>query len=151
MRRGEELRHHILLKAKDVFLELGFKRASMDAIAERADTTKRTLYAHFENKEQLFLALIDVLGDLLRQKVKSPSDYADDPVEAMVLFCGRFQRMLVWGPAVRMCRLFTARGRVFPRGSSARLRGCVRGCATTHGGVPAEALRSVSKGGDAGR
>ena len=118
MRRGEEVRHHILLKAKDVFLELGFKRASMDAIAERADTTKRTLYAHFQNKEQLFLALIDVLGDLLRQKVKSPSDHADDPVEAMVLFCGRFQKMLVWGPAVRMCRVFTAEAEYFPEGAA---------------------------------
>jgi AcrR family transcriptional regulator len=118
MRRGEELRHHILLKAKDVFLELGFRRATMDAIAERADTTKRTLYAHFQNKEQLFLALIDVVGDLLHQKVKSPSDYADDPIEALVLFCGRFQRMLVWGPAVRMCRLFTAEAEYFPEGAA---------------------------------
>lgn len=118
MRRGEELRHHILLKAKDVFLELGFKRASMDAIAERADTTKRTLYAHFENKEQLFLAMIDLMSHLLRDKLKGPSDYADDPIEAMVLFCGRFQKILVWGPAVRMCRLFTAEAEYFPEGAA---------------------------------
>jgi AcrR family transcriptional regulator len=118
MQRGEELRHHILLRAKDVFLELGFKRASMDAIAERADTTKRTLYAHFENKEHLFLAVIDLLGGLLREKLKSPSDYADDPLDAVVLFCGRFQKILAWGPAVRMCRLFITEAEHFPEGAA---------------------------------
>ena len=118
MRRGEELRHHILFSAKDVFLELGFERASMDAIASRADTTKRTLYAHFENKEQLFLAVIDLARDLLGEKLKNPSDYADDPAQALVLFCGRFQKILTWGPAVRMYRLFSAEAERFPEGAA---------------------------------
>jgi AcrR family transcriptional regulator len=118
MVRGEALRHHILLKAKDVFLELGFNGASMDAIAERAGTTKRTLYAHFENKEQLFLAVIDQVSNLLRQKLKAPSDYGADPIEALVSFCGRFQKILVWGPAVRLCRLFTAEAEHFPEGAA---------------------------------
>jgi AcrR family transcriptional regulator len=117
MRRGTELRNHILLSAKEVFLELGFQRASMDAIAARADTTKRTLYAHFENKEQLFLAMIELVGDLLAGKLKDPSDYAEDPIDALVLFCGRFQGVLVWGPAVRLYRLFTAETERFPEGA----------------------------------
>ena len=32
-RRGEELRRHILFVAKDVFLETGYERASMDTVA----------------------------------------------------------------------------------------------------------------------
>jgi hypothetical protein len=32
--------------AKDVFLETGYERASMDAVAARAGTSKRSLYAH---------------------------------------------------------------------------------------------------------
>ncbi len=118
MRRGEELRQHILTRAKDVFLELGFERASMDTIAARADTTKRTLYAHFENKEELFLAVIDLVGGLLGEKLKNPSDYADDPIDALALFCGRYQKILVWGPAVRLCRLFTAVAERFPEGAA---------------------------------
>ena len=36
----------------------------------------------------------------------------------MVLFCGRFQKLLVWGPAVRLCRLFTAEAEYFPEGAA---------------------------------
>ncbi|HWN56582.1 MAG TPA: helix-turn-helix domain-containing protein, partial [Methylomirabilota bacterium] len=44
----------ILEAAKNVFSEQGYELATMDDIAERAATTKRTVYAHFENKETLF-------------------------------------------------------------------------------------------------
>jgi AcrR family transcriptional regulator len=118
MRRGDELRRQILFAAKDVFLEAGFEGASMDVIAARAGTTKRTLYAHFENKECLFLAVVDVLRDLLDAKLRSPADYADDPTEALVLFCGRFQQLLRWRPAIRTCRLGIAEAERFPAGSA---------------------------------
>ena len=35
-------------------MEFGFSNVSMDAIAERAEASKRTVYNHFENKEALF-------------------------------------------------------------------------------------------------
>jgi hypothetical protein len=35
-RRGDALREHILWVAKEVFLELGFERASMDDVGSRA-------------------------------------------------------------------------------------------------------------------
>jgi AcrR family transcriptional regulator len=44
-KRGLELREHMLYAAKNVFLEVGFERASMDVIAARAKTSKRTLSA----------------------------------------------------------------------------------------------------------
>src|SRR5260370_34582518 len=52
-------REAILQAAKDVFLEQGYELATMDDIAERARTTKRTVYAHFENKEALFGAMAE--------------------------------------------------------------------------------------------
>ena len=118
MRRGKELRNRILFSAKELFLELGFERASMDEIAARAGTTKRSLYAHFENKEKLFLAMIDLLGDLLGGKLEDPSDYAADPIDCLVLFYARFHNVLQWGPAVRMCRLFIAEAERFPAGAA---------------------------------
>jgi AcrR family transcriptional regulator len=63
-RRGDKLREHILWTAKDVFLELGFERASMDVVAARAATSKRSLYAHFESKDKLFLAVVDIAREL---------------------------------------------------------------------------------------
>ena len=117
-RRGDELREHMLFVAKDVFLESGFERASMDVIAARADTTKRTLYAHFESKEKLFLAVVELVRGLLLERLKTPDDYSDDPKEALVLFCGRFLEALVWKRSIRMSRLTIAESDRFPDGAA---------------------------------
>jgi len=89
-RRGEELREHILWIAKEVFLEMGFERASMDVVANRAETSKRSLYAYFESKEKLFLAFIALVRSLFLGRLRMPGDYSDKPVEALVMFCGRY-------------------------------------------------------------
>jgi AcrR family transcriptional regulator len=104
-RRGAVLREHILDVAKDAFLKSGFERTSMDAVAARAETSKRSLYAHFPTKDALFLAVIDRVHDLFRDRLRTPDRYADDPAEAAALFCGRFLQMLGWAPALRTCRM----------------------------------------------
>jgi AcrR family transcriptional regulator len=117
-RRGDELREHILWAAKDVFLELGFERASMDVVAERAATSKRSLYAHFESKDKLFLAVVDLVRELYLDGLKTPGHYGDDPAEAVVLFCGRFLQILLFRPALRACRLFIAEAERHPDASA---------------------------------
>jgi AcrR family transcriptional regulator len=104
-RRGAELREHILLTAKDVFIEMGFERTSMDEVAARAATSKRSLYAHFESKDKLFLAVVDLVRELYLGRLKTPDDYGEDTADAVVVFCGRFLQLLLWEPALRTCRL----------------------------------------------
>jgi AcrR family transcriptional regulator len=48
----------ILDGARQVFLEVGFERACMDHIAARAEVSKATIYNHFHDKKELFLACI---------------------------------------------------------------------------------------------
>lgn len=117
-RRGDALREHVLWTAKDVFLEMGFERASMDVIADRAQTSKRTLYAHFENKEKLYLAVIELVRGLLVGKLKMPGDYPGDTAQALTLFCGRFLEILLYARTIRMCRLSIAEAARFPEGSA---------------------------------
>jgi AcrR family transcriptional regulator len=50
-----------------VFHESGFDAASMEAIAERADSTKPTLYAHFGSKDQLYRACLRREADRLQR------------------------------------------------------------------------------------
>jgi AcrR family transcriptional regulator len=118
-RRGEELRRHILFVAKDVFLETGYERASMDAVAARAETSKRSLYAHFESKDKLFLAVLDLIRELYLGKLRTPDAYAGEPAEAVTLFCGRFLQLMVWEPQVRTCRLSIAEAERLPGSSNA--------------------------------
>lgn len=47
-------RQAIIDAATELFMSHGFKDVSMDAIATKADVSKRTVYSHFENKDQLF-------------------------------------------------------------------------------------------------
>ncbi len=104
-RRGEALREHILDAAKLAFLEDGFERTSMDAIAARAETSKRSLYAHFPTKDALFLAVVERVRVLFAERMRTPAEYADEPAEAVVRYCGRFVQLLRWSSVARMVRL----------------------------------------------
>lgn len=48
----------ILDGARRVFLEVGFERACMDHIAARAEVSKATIYNHFHDKKDLFIACV---------------------------------------------------------------------------------------------
>jgi AcrR family transcriptional regulator len=114
-RRGSQLREHILWAAKDVFLELGFERASMDVVAHRAQTSKRSLYAHFESKENLFLAVIELVRGLFLGRLKTPADYSDKPAQALLLFCARYLDVLFYEASVQMMRVSMAESERFPQ------------------------------------
>ena len=51
-------RRQIVQGAREIFLAKGFDAASMSDIARSAGVSKGTLYVYFENKEQLFQAIV---------------------------------------------------------------------------------------------
>lgn len=58
-RRSAAKRAAILEAAVALFLERGFARTSIDAVAHAAGVGKQTVYSHFSEKEALFLAAVD--------------------------------------------------------------------------------------------
>jgi AcrR family transcriptional regulator len=90
----------------------------MDVVAARAATSKRSVYAHFENKDALFLAVVSLVRELYLGSLGAPDDYAEDRAEAVVLFCGRFLQLLLWEPALRTCRLAIAEAERLPEASA---------------------------------
>jgi AcrR family transcriptional regulator len=54
----EERRAEVLQAALEVFGEVGFERATLQDVAERAGVTKGALYHYFDSKDQLFLELM---------------------------------------------------------------------------------------------
>lgn len=54
---GGDKRELILEAALELFRQNGFRRTSMEDIAEAADIAKGTLYLYFKSKEELFAAL----------------------------------------------------------------------------------------------
>jgi AcrR family transcriptional regulator len=58
MRSSNTTQAQIIQAADDLFYGEGIRSASMDAIAERAGVTKRTLYYHFRSKDDLIAAYL---------------------------------------------------------------------------------------------
>ncbi len=47
----------------EIFARYGYRRASMDQVAEAAGLTRQAVYHHFQNKEALFRAAVEALHD----------------------------------------------------------------------------------------
>jgi len=58
----------IVLAGLRLFTQYGYRKTSIDDIAQAAQVAKRTVYLHFENKAAVFLAILEYLGDQVRQR-----------------------------------------------------------------------------------
>ncbi len=58
LRSDEELRDVVAAAAREMFLEIGYPRTTMDAVALRCGMSKRTLYRLFPAKRDLFKAMV---------------------------------------------------------------------------------------------
>jgi AcrR family transcriptional regulator len=67
--RGER-RDQLLATASDVFVDRGYHSAGMDEIADRAGVSKPVLYQHFSSKLDLYLAILQLHGDILVASVQ---------------------------------------------------------------------------------
>lgn len=75
--RGER-RDQLLSTASEVFVDRGYHAAGMDEIADRAGVSKPVLYQHFSSKLDLYLAVLQLHGDILvagvRQALRTTTD-----------------------------------------------------------------------------
>ena len=60
---SRDLREEILLAAKHLFIEQGYHGLSMRQIAEAVAVSKAAIYYHFRDKEELFLAILEIYLD----------------------------------------------------------------------------------------
>lgn len=73
------MEERLLDAAEAVFLEQGFARATMDAVSKASGATRKTLYARYANKEELFAAVVARLIDsgITAPRVESRMPNAD--------------------------------------------------------------------------
>lgn len=98
-------RHQILEGAHAVFTARGFDAASMSDIAAAANVSKGTLYVYFQDKEHLFIALIE--REREKQKQGIYEALADDPdlAHALASFGERLVRLITGGFALSAQRI----------------------------------------------
>ncbi|MCX4661624.1 TetR/AcrR family transcriptional regulator [Streptomyces uncialis] len=64
----------ILSAARELFVADGFDRSSVDAIAARAEVSKRTVYDYFGDKRTLLKAVVDAVGQSLITTIRRTLD-----------------------------------------------------------------------------
>src|ERR1035438_1454412 len=67
--RTADKRSSILEAAAEIFLDGGYLGTSMDEIAAKAGVAKQTVYAHFSNKRELFIAMVSALSNQTSDRV----------------------------------------------------------------------------------
>jgi TetR/AcrR family transcriptional regulator, regulator of autoinduction and epiphytic fitness len=73
----------IVLAALELFTRYGYRKTSIDGIAQAAQVAKRTVYLHFENKAAVFLAILEYLGDQVRQRCAAAERASGTAVDRM--------------------------------------------------------------------
>jgi AcrR family transcriptional regulator len=113
--KGQPLREAVLRAAIPTFVDKGYENASMDEIAARAGTTKRTVYAHFGAKEQLFRAAIARAVELSHEILPPLGEGAGlDPAVELEAFAIRYCALCIWERAVRLQRVAMGEADRFP-------------------------------------
>lgn len=80
-RDPEGTRGRILDAALNVFSRKGYHDTSVDEIVDESSTSKGSVYFHFPNKQQLFLALVDKFADLLERRITESISQHDEGIE----------------------------------------------------------------------
>ncbi len=91
----------ILQAAGELFMRLPFEAVSMDAVAAAAGVSKMTLYAHFGDKESLFVALVSSFSDRM---LAAPAEVPDSGglAQRLEALGKAFLCLILSPPALRM-------------------------------------------------
>jgi AcrR family transcriptional regulator len=73
----------IILAGLRLFTQYGYRKTSIDDIAQAAQVAKRTVYLHFENKAAVFLAILEYLGEQVREGCIAAENMRGTPVDRL--------------------------------------------------------------------
>lgn len=83
MSTSEATRSRVLKAAERVFARHGYHEAAVDEIVHESHTSKGSVYFHFPNKESLFMAVMDHLGNRLVQRVERSMENLEEPAQRL--------------------------------------------------------------------
>src|SRR5262245_19719759 len=78
--RARDRQRKILDAALSVFTRRGYRDASVDEIADAAETSKGGVYFHFPGKNRIFQALMDFSARRLLDRVEAAIERETDPI-----------------------------------------------------------------------
>jgi AcrR family transcriptional regulator len=76
---SRSVREIIIKVAQDVFARFGFKKTTMDEIAQLCHKGKRTLYHYFKSKEEIFQTVVEKESEMVKEEISRAIDLQDTP------------------------------------------------------------------------
>jgi AcrR family transcriptional regulator len=93
-RKSAETRQQIIDAAYALFYQSGFMRTGVDAIANAAGITKRTLYQHFDSKDELIESVLEHQHQIALERIRRWADCITGKPDQMVKTI--FEKLAQW-------------------------------------------------------
>jgi len=86
--------NQIVTAATGLFRRFGLKRTSMNQIAEAANVSRGTLYSHFQNKEEVFIAVAqDICSQIIEETRRAKTDHQDLEERLIGMLAAKFTKL----------------------------------------------------------
>jgi AcrR family transcriptional regulator len=82
----DEARTMIIDIARNIFSHFGFKKTTMEEIAQASRKGKSSIYYYFSSKEDIFKAVVEKEADELLQEITAGLEKIEDPVEKLKFY-----------------------------------------------------------------
>jgi len=76
-------RTSIVEKAREIFAHYGFRKTTMNEIADGVGKRKSSLYYYFDSKEDVYRAVIEKEAETMKEKLLYAVSKEKDPVEML--------------------------------------------------------------------
>lgn len=90
----EEARLKIIDIARNIFTHFGFKKTTMEEIAQATRKGKSSIYYYFNSKEDIFKAVVEKEAEELKEELYKKISEIDDPIERLKVYISVRMRKL---------------------------------------------------------
>lgn len=79
----EEVREQIIAASRQIFSRFGFKKTTMDEIAQGVRKGKSSIYYYYSSKEDIYKAVIEKEASIIRDELTKAIGNVQDPIEKL--------------------------------------------------------------------
>ena len=82
----EEIKKKIINKARQIFGQYGFRKTTMDEIAQAAKMAKSSVYYYFSSKEDVFHLVVETEFEIFKKEITKSIEAVISPQEKLICY-----------------------------------------------------------------
>lgn len=91
----DEIRNKLLITAENIFYEKGFKDTTTRSIAKEVGISVSNLYLYYENKEAIFIAVVDEFYKYFIMSVEKFFKHQDENIEVSTSISSLIEKIII--------------------------------------------------------